>query len=349
MRKSSILGMILLMLSIAIPSMGAMSSSQIRKNSRFLTDRMAYELQLSNVQYEDVYEINYDFLENVRYLMDDVARGIPHAVDRYYNCLDIRNDDLRWVLSNNQYRRFMNEDYFYRPIYAQNSRWQLRIYFVYTNVNFFYFGKPRHYSSYRGNHYRTHYNNISFYKNRYNQRYKHDIFRGNYSIRNDKRRYEEHKKHDFGPASKPSLSRPNGQKPSTSRPGSNSKPSTNRPESNNRPSTSRPESNNRPSTSRPESNNRPSTSRPESNNRPSTSRPESNSRPSTSRPESNSKPSTSRPESNSKPSTSRPNNSSSSNSRTSTSRSTKEKKESSSTSRTTREKQTEKESQGSRR
>lgn len=53
----------------------AMSNSKVRKETRFLTDKMAYELNLNTAQYNDVYEINYDFISGVRYLMDDVLRG----------------------------------------------------------------------------------------------------------------------------------------------------------------------------------------------------------------------------------------------------------------------------------
>ena len=53
----------------------AMSNSRVRKETRFLTDKMAYELNLNTAQYNDVYEINYDFISGVRYLMDDVLRG----------------------------------------------------------------------------------------------------------------------------------------------------------------------------------------------------------------------------------------------------------------------------------
>lgn len=77
----------------------AMSNSKVRKETRFLTDKMAYELNLNTAQYNDVYEINYDFISGVRYLMDDVLRGEEWALNRYYDYLDIRNDDLRWVLS----------------------------------------------------------------------------------------------------------------------------------------------------------------------------------------------------------------------------------------------------------
>ena len=83
----------------------AMSNSRVRKETRFLTDKMAYELNLNTAQYNDVYEINYDFISGVRYLMDDVLRGEEWALNRYYDYLDVRNDDLRWVLSSRQYGR----------------------------------------------------------------------------------------------------------------------------------------------------------------------------------------------------------------------------------------------------
>ena len=44
----------------------AMSNSKVRKETRFLTDKMAYELNLNTAQYNDVYEINYDFISGVR-------------------------------------------------------------------------------------------------------------------------------------------------------------------------------------------------------------------------------------------------------------------------------------------
>ena len=39
--------------------MAGMSTSKIRKETRFLTDKMAYELNLTTQQYNDAYEINY--------------------------------------------------------------------------------------------------------------------------------------------------------------------------------------------------------------------------------------------------------------------------------------------------
>ena len=96
----------------------AMSNSKVRKETRFLTDKMAYELNLNTAQYNDVYEINYDFISGVRYLMDDVLKGEEWALNRYYDYLDIRSHDLRWVLSRRQYSRFMQAAYLLRPIYV---------------------------------------------------------------------------------------------------------------------------------------------------------------------------------------------------------------------------------------
>lgn len=203
MKRWTTLLMIVCMLGITIPTMGAMSINRMRQNTRFLTDRMAYELKLSPQQYDDVYEVNYDFINNVRYLMDDVVRGYDYALDRYYDFLDVRNDDLRWILSSTQYRRFMGMEHFYRPIYAHENKWQFRIYTVYNNVNFFYFGKPRHYTTYCGGHYRTHFNNISYYKTHYHHRYRHDVYDGRYRIRHDRGTYDTHRHRDFNVAVRP--------------------------------------------------------------------------------------------------------------------------------------------------
>lgn len=178
MKKMTIIGAMIFMLSMSLPVMGAMSISKMRQNARFLTDKMTYELGLSMIQYDDVYEVNYDFINNIRYIMDDVVRGYAHAVDRYYECLDIRNDDLRWILSSSQYNRFMNVNYFYRPIYTTQNNWLFRIYNTYVDKNLFYYGKPHHYKSYKGEHYRSHHNHVSFYKTNYKNKYNHTIHKG---------------------------------------------------------------------------------------------------------------------------------------------------------------------------
>lgn len=180
------------MMSTALCS-AAMSNSKVRKETLFLTDKMAYELNLNNQQYNDVYEINYDFISGIRYLMDDVLRGEEWALNRYYDYLDVRNDDLRWVLSDRQFGRFMQAAYFYRPIYVNGGRWSFRVYITYTNRNHFYFPRPHHYRTYCGGHYRTHYNNTSYYRGRYH----HHHYNGTYRIRDHKSYHAVHRS-DFG-------------------------------------------------------------------------------------------------------------------------------------------------------
>lgn len=202
----------------ASTTMAAMSNSRVRKETRFLTDKMAHELNMNTNQYNDAYEINFDFIYSVRYLMDDVVRGQEWALDDYYRYLDVRNDDLRWVLSDSQYRRFLQMDYFYRPIYASGGGWNFRVYITYTNHNHFYFGRPYHYRSYCGGHYRTHYNNRSYYQGRYN----HSYYRRTNSVRDD-RVYQNNRRSDFGSVS----IRPNtSTRPSTAtRPSTSTRPS----------------------------------------------------------------------------------------------------------------------------
>ena len=239
-------------------AMAAMSSSRVRQETRFLTDKMAYELNLSTPQYNDVYEINYDFIDAIGGLMNEVVRGEEWALEEYYEALDIRNDDLRWVLSESQYRRFLGIDYFYRPISATGRGWSFRIYINYTNHNFFYFGKPYHYRTYCGGHYRRHFHTVSYYRDRHTHFVHYDR---PYRTR-DSRSYNSHRRSDFGTITM----RPN----SSNRPGS----SVTRPTTPDRGNGSRNETVARPSRDtdrRPEtgsnSGRRPSSDRNNSNDR----------------------------------------------------------------------------------
>lgn len=196
----------------------AMSNSKVRKETRFLTDKMAYELNLNTAQYNDVYEINYDFISGVRYLMDDVLRGEEWALNRYYDYLDIRNDDLRWVLSRRQYSRFMQAAYFFRPIYVSGGHWSFRIYVTYTNPNHFYYPRPYHYRTYCGGHNRVHYHNVSYYWGRHN----YPTYNGSFRIR-DNKSYHTSRRSDFGSVHiRPnSGTRPNNVEQSNRRPATN--------------------------------------------------------------------------------------------------------------------------------
>lgn len=281
-------------LSTAVCSAGtdAMSNSKVRKETRFLTDKMAYELNLNTEQYNDVYEINYDFISGIRYLMDDVLYGNEWALNRYYDYLDVRNDDLRWVLSSRQYARFMQAEYFYRPIYTSGNRWYFRVYITYTNHNHFYFPRPYHYRTYAGGHYRTHHNNTSYYRGRY----KHPFYNGSYRIR-DTKSYTTHRRSDFGSV--------------TVRPGSNRAPAKDDVYTTRRSSTNRSATTNTNNSSRSNSSTMRRTDNSMRNN--SGSRSNSNSSRSNRSSETKSKTNTTRRSTTTKPSTERKESSSSSN------------------------------------
>lgn len=194
--KKSIVTLVLVLLGTI--QMFAMSTSTIRNHARFLSDRMAYELDLSPRQYDDVYEINYDFIYWSSRIMNDVVYGYGDAIDHYYDLLDDRNDDLRYVLSGAQYRRFLNCSYFYRPIYTTGKSWSFRIYTVYRNHTFFYYDAPSHFKTYTGAHSR-HYLAVgspSFYSSRHPE-HAADRYNDNFRMKTHSSR-QDLQRHDFG-------------------------------------------------------------------------------------------------------------------------------------------------------
>ena len=93
MRKMRLALMWIALATISAESI-AMSMNDIRREARVITDRMGYELGLSNRQYNDVYEINFDFLYQANEVLDDMIFGYDDAIDYYYYLLDMRNEDL---------------------------------------------------------------------------------------------------------------------------------------------------------------------------------------------------------------------------------------------------------------
>ena len=167
----------------------ALTPMAIRENARFLTDRMAYELNLTPQQIEDCYEINYDFIASINPIMDEVVYGYPEYIDRYYNYLDYRNDDLRYIMTEAQYLAFISLDYFFRPVYTYAGNWLFRIFDIYTNHRFFYYDAPLIYHSYYGGHGR-HYFPHGYYGG---GRYHHHVYAHPRPI------HRRGGRHDFGP------------------------------------------------------------------------------------------------------------------------------------------------------
>ena len=179
MKKMRFALMFVALAAISAKSFAAMSLSDIRREARFLSDRMGYELGLSSRQYEDVYEINFDFLYQVDEVLDDMVFGYDDAIDYYYYLLDVRNEDLMYVLRSSQYRKFVDRDYFFRPIHLVGSKWSMRIWSRYSDRDYYYYSIPVNYHKYNGAHNRIHFS-LSFYADRY----KHDLYVGAFRLWN---------------------------------------------------------------------------------------------------------------------------------------------------------------------
>ena len=129
-----------LLLTVALSTM-AMSYEQARDRALFLTDKMAYELNLNDEQYEAAYEVNLDYL-----------MSISTYDDLYGTYWTRRNMDLSYILFDWQYNAFCSAAYFYRPLVWTNGVWRFSIYARYPNRTYFYFGRPAFYATYYGGH-----------------------------------------------------------------------------------------------------------------------------------------------------------------------------------------------------
>lgn len=129
--------MILAMMMVMTVSASAMRYSDARREALFLSDKMAYELNLTDAQYAAVYEINLD------YLMSVDSRSV------YGSWWNRRNADLRYVLNSWQYDRYLQLTHFYRPVAWHAGSWVFGIYNRY-NRSLYYRAHPSVYVSYRG-------------------------------------------------------------------------------------------------------------------------------------------------------------------------------------------------------
>ena len=109
------------MLTIAV-SATAMSFEQARREALFLTDKMAYELNLTDEQYEACYEINLDYL-----------MGVTGRSDVFGVYWERRNLDLSYILFDWQWNAYIAASYFYRPLYWEAGYWHFGIYARYPH------------------------------------------------------------------------------------------------------------------------------------------------------------------------------------------------------------------------
>ena len=117
----------------------AMSYKEAKKEALYLSDKMAYELNLTDAQYDAVYEINLDYMMSIN------GRN-----DVYGAWWSRRNTDLQFVLTAYQYNKYIGLSYFYRPLTWNNGSWTFNVYTHYSNKSHFYKAHPKGYVSYKG-------------------------------------------------------------------------------------------------------------------------------------------------------------------------------------------------------
>ena len=113
--------MILAVMMVMTISANAMSYNAAKNEALFLSDKMAYELNLTAAQYEAVYEINLD------YLMSLNGHG-----DVFGIWWDRRNADLSYVLNSWQYDKYVALSHFYRPVAWNAGGWTFAVYAHYN-------------------------------------------------------------------------------------------------------------------------------------------------------------------------------------------------------------------------
>ena len=126
----------------------AMPYTEAHKKAMFLSDKMAYELNLTESQFDAVYEINLDYMLN-----------LDEETDMFGYIWQIRNRDLEFVLSDSQRNQYLISEWFYRPFTMDAEGWTLSVYNRYNEGQFI-MQQPDVYLSYKGGHSQM---DVSFY------------------------------------------------------------------------------------------------------------------------------------------------------------------------------------------
>ena len=139
------------MMMVMTISARAMSYSAAKNEALFLSDKMAYELNLTASQYGDVYEINLDYLMNLN-----------GRADVFGIWWDRRNTELRYVLNAWQYDKYITLSHFYRPVAWKHGGFTLAVYSHY-NRGHFYNDRPTVFVTYKGG---NNHRDVRFYVDR---------------------------------------------------------------------------------------------------------------------------------------------------------------------------------------
>ena len=117
--------MMAVLMTIVVAAKG-MTFTEARNEALFLSDKMAYELNLTAAQYEAVYEINLDYL-----------MSLNGHTDVFGIWWDRRNADLRYVLNSWQFDKYVALTHFYRPVAWKAGSWTFAVYSHYNRSHFY--------------------------------------------------------------------------------------------------------------------------------------------------------------------------------------------------------------------
>ena len=127
---------------LSIVSAKALGYDEARARAWFLTDKMAYELNLTADQYDWAYQVNMEYFLSV---------NRPEDCYGYY--WQYRDLDMRYILRDWQYRLYASVDYFFRPLHWVRSAWYYPV-CDYYRYGYYYFDRPTVYVTYHGGNWR---------------------------------------------------------------------------------------------------------------------------------------------------------------------------------------------------
>lgn len=113
----------MIMAAVMTTSISAQRISNTTIEARFLTNKMVDELGLNSWQREKAYQMNLNYLNSIN-SYKDIDAGI----------WKMRNQELKNILTVNQWNAYKSTSYFYRPISWRKGTYVKNIYARYPNA-----------------------------------------------------------------------------------------------------------------------------------------------------------------------------------------------------------------------
>ncbi len=99
--------------------------SNIRLEASYITEKMALELGLTDLQRNSILQLNINYLDGISSYRDINADGWKY-----------RNKEIKRILSKEQWKSYKKANYFYHPIGWKNSTYVHNIYKKYPKSRF---------------------------------------------------------------------------------------------------------------------------------------------------------------------------------------------------------------------